>query len=150
MKKFKKCIVFSLVSLLVISCGNNLVHEDSVDMKSGKMIFEGKVYSGEVAETNRGSVKRINMYEDGIKNGFKEYYKKSNEQSDIEIEGKTYKISDEPEAVVTSTKLEEYFEDGSLKISGSVRWEDGKMIRIGTWTRYDLEGNVDDTKEFDN
>lgn len=150
MKKFKKYIVFSLVSLLVISCGNNLVHEDSVDMKSGKMIFEGKVYSGEVAETRKGKITNIDVYEDGIKNGFKRYYRDSNEQSDIEINGKTYKISDEPETVVTSTKLEQYFEDGSLKVTGSVRWENNKMIRIGTWTQYDLEGNVKDTKEFDN
>ena len=151
MKKFKKYLVLTLISLLVISCGNNLVHEDNAELtkKNGKMIFQGKKYSGEIAESRNGKVVRIESYEDGVKNGDKAYDRKYNGSEKIEIDGKSYLISDII-INVTSSEFEEYFKDGSLKSSGNVEWVEGVMIRKGTWTLYDLEGNVKDTKEFDN
>ena len=43
MKKLKKCILLSIVSFLVISCGNDLIHEDNAELtkKDGKMVFQG-------------------------------------------------------------------------------------------------------------
>ena len=150
MKKFKKYLVLSLVSLLVISCGNDLIHEDNSELnkKNGKMIFQGKLYNGEVAETSKGNVHRVYIYDDGLRVGMRQYDRRYEGDSQIEIDDKVFGISD-PLGIVTSKKAEAFFEDGSLKTSGSVRWEDGRMKRIGTWTMYDPDGNVKETKDFE-
>lgn len=150
MKKLKKCILLSIVSFLVISCGNDLIHEDNAELtkKDGKMVFQGKLYNGELAQTSRGNILRIYTYDDGYAVGFKQYDRKYEGDSEIEIDDEVYGISD-PFRIVTSKKAEEFYEDGSLKVSGSVRWEEGRMIRTGTWTQYDVDGSVKDTKVFE-